>query len=154
MLQHSTGTFEDRINMHSTHSFYTKINLKTTVYWLVILELNGELTSSLISGHVVDEPTRFTSFFACDFLCWTSRVTIRIFFRTRRAVCSRVAREFSCRLSRDELATLARTLGYTRENTGLHSREHWATLARTLGYTRENTGLHSREHWATMTLLL
>ena len=44
----------------------------------------------------------------------------------------------------------AKTLGYTRENTGLHSREHWATLARTLGYTRENTGLHSREHWATL----
>ena len=69
---------------------------------------------------------------------------------TRCARVSRVAREFSCRLSRDELATLARTLGYTRENTGLHSREHWATLARTLGYTRENTGLHSREHWATL----
>ena len=52
--------------------------------------------------------------------------------------------------SRVQLSALARRIGYTRENTGLHSREHWATLARTLGYTRENTGLHSREHWATL----
>ena len=61
----------------------------------------------------------------------------------------RESREFSCRLSRDESATLARTLGYTRENTWLHSREHLATLARTLGYTRKNIWLHSREHLAT-----
>ena len=52
--------------------------------------------------------------------------------------------------SRVQLSALARRIGYTRENTGLHSREHWATLARTLGYTRENTWLHSRGHLATL----
>ena len=52
--------------------------------------------------------------------------------------------------SRVQLSVLARRIGYTRENTGLHSREHLATLARTLGHTRENTWPHSREHLATL----
>ena len=65
------------------------------------------------------------------------------------------SRETNWLHSREHWATLARTLGYTRENTGLHSRDTWlhsrghlATLARTISYTRE---LHSRGHLATVT---